>query len=126
MGGLPMTTRSYYDDNFGFYEIESEDDVAFYHEMERNSVRKRCRGCDRMVKIKSDYAYCNSRAEKLERGGARAPMCGMGIGKRERGVDYDDDEGRRCDLFPLLGRVAGKRCDQYVWLFSVLDRNVRP
>ena len=61
--------RTYYDDNFGFYEIESQDDIDFYHEMQRRSVRKKCQGCGRMVKIKPDYGYCNSCCEKLERGG---------------------------------------------------------
>jgi rRNA maturation endonuclease Nob1 len=61
--------RSYYDDNFGFYDIQSEEDIEFYHEMQRQSVRKKCQGCGRMVKIKPDYAYCNSCCEKLERGG---------------------------------------------------------
>jgi hypothetical protein len=61
--------RSYYDDNFGFYDIQDEDDIAFYHEMQRISVRKKCQGCGRMVKIKPDYAYCNSCATRLEQGG---------------------------------------------------------
>lgn len=58
----------YYDDNFGWYEIESEEDIRFYHEMQRNSVVKRCQGCRRKVKIKREYAYCNSCADKIERG----------------------------------------------------------
>jgi rRNA maturation endonuclease Nob1 len=64
-----MPNRSYYDDNFGFYDIQDEDDVRFYNEMQRISVRKKCQGCGRMVKIKPDYAYCNSCADRLERGG---------------------------------------------------------
>ena len=65
-----MTTRkraSYYDDNFGHYEIEDDDDVAFYHEMQRQSVLKKCQGCGREVRLKPDYAYCNSCATKIER-----------------------------------------------------------
>ena len=61
--------RSYYDDNFGFYDIQSEEDIEFYHEMQKVSVRKKCQGCGRMVKIKPDYAYCNSCADRMERGG---------------------------------------------------------
>ena len=60
--------RSYYDDNFGFYEIESEEDIEFYHEMQRQSVWKKCAGCGRKVKLKPDYGYCNSCANKMERG----------------------------------------------------------
>lgn len=58
----------YYDDNFGCYEIESEDDVAFYHQVQRENVRKKCGGCGRMVKIRPEYGYCNSCADKRERG----------------------------------------------------------
>jgi hypothetical protein len=67
--GPKMTGRTYYDDNFGFYEIESEEDIEFYHQMQRMSVRKKCKGCGRMVKIKRDYAYCNACATRLEQGG---------------------------------------------------------
>jgi hypothetical protein len=60
---------TYYDDNYGFYDIESEEDVTFYHETQRQSVQKKCAGCGRSVKIKREYAYCNTCADKLERGG---------------------------------------------------------
>jgi rRNA maturation endonuclease Nob1 len=60
---------TYYDDNFGFYEIESDEDIEFYHRVQRESVRKKCRGCGKIVKIRPEYAYCNSCADKLERGG---------------------------------------------------------
>jgi len=60
--------RNFYDDNYGHYEIRDEDDVAFYHETQRRSVRKTCQGCGREVRIKPDYAYCNSCADKIERG----------------------------------------------------------
>jgi hypothetical protein len=59
---------TYYDDNFGHYDIRDEDDIEFYHEMQRQSVRKKCRGCGRMVKIRRDYVYCNSCCECLEQG----------------------------------------------------------
>lgn len=58
----------YYDDNFGHYNIETEDDVEFYWSMQRQSVTKKCHGCGRMVKIKRDYAYCNSCADAREQG----------------------------------------------------------
>lgn len=58
----------YYDDNFGHYNIESDEDVEFYHQMQRLSVEKLCKGCNRMVRIKRDYAYCNSCAEEREHG----------------------------------------------------------
>lgn len=58
----------YYDDNFGFYEIESQDDIDFYHEMQKRSVSKICKGCGRRVRIQPSYAYCNSCADKREKG----------------------------------------------------------
>jgi hypothetical protein len=61
--------RSYYDDNYGHYDIQDQDDVDFYFQTQKQSVRKKCQGCGRMVRIKPDYAYCNSCADKLERGG---------------------------------------------------------
>jgi len=59
---------TYYDDNYGHYEIEDQDDVDFYHQVQRESVYKTCSGCNRRVKIKPDYAYCNSCATKIEQG----------------------------------------------------------
>jgi len=59
---------TYYDDNFGHYNIESQDDVDFYFETQSKSVRKKCAGCGRMVKIKPEYAICNSCADKAEQG----------------------------------------------------------
>ena len=61
-------TRSYYDDNFGHYEIESEEDIEFYHKIQAQSVWKRCDGCKKRVKIMPHYGYCNACATKLENG----------------------------------------------------------
>jgi len=61
--------RSYHDDNYGCYEIRDQDDVDFYFETQRASRRKKCQGCGRMVKIRPEYAYCNSCADRIERGG---------------------------------------------------------
>jgi len=58
----------YYDENYGWYDIECEEDVEFYRLTQRESIRKKCEGCNRMVKIRSDYAYCNSCADKVEKG----------------------------------------------------------
>jgi rRNA maturation endonuclease Nob1 len=41
----------------------------FYRSVQRRSVRKRCQRCKRMVRILPDYAFCNSCADKIERGG---------------------------------------------------------
>ena len=59
---------TYYDDNYGHYDIENEEDVEFYHHIQQTNVRKKCQGCGRMVCIQPQYAYCNSCTEKIERG----------------------------------------------------------
>ena len=59
---------SYYDDNYGHYKIESDEDVEFYHQVQRNSVTKTCSCCGRKVRIQSHYDKCNSCADKIERG----------------------------------------------------------
>lgn len=61
-----MTT--YYDDNYGHYEIRDQDDIDFYHRTQKESVRKKCKGCGKTVNIKREYAYCNSCADKREKG----------------------------------------------------------
>ena len=60
--------RSYYDDNYGHWDIHDQDDVDFYFETQRKSVKKTCQGCGRKVKLRRVYAYCNSCADKIERG----------------------------------------------------------
>ena len=59
---------SYYDDNYGWYEIDGPEDVEFYHRTQKESVWKKCQACGRRVKIKPDYGICNSCADKRERG----------------------------------------------------------
>ena len=62
-------SRSYYDDNYGHWEgMDDPDMVSFYHETQKQSKRKKCQGCGRMVRIKPDYAYCNACADKVEQG----------------------------------------------------------
>lgn len=59
----------YYDDNFGAWEdMDDPDNRAFYDQVQKTNVRKKCQGCGRMVRIQPQYAYCNSCADKLERG----------------------------------------------------------
>ena len=58
----------YYDDNFGWYEIESEEDVEFYFENQKKSVKKKCSICGREVKILPQYDKCNSCTDKIEKG----------------------------------------------------------
>ena len=71
-GGGRLT---YYDDNFGHWEgmddpnhPDYEANRAFYEQVREESVEKECAGCERKVRLRPDYGYCNSCAEKLERG----------------------------------------------------------
>ena len=60
---------SYYDDNFGHWEgMDDPGMVDFYHKVQRESVRKKCKRCGQWVRIRPEYAICNSCADKLERG----------------------------------------------------------
>ena len=58
----------YYDDNFGWYDIESQEDIDFYHRVQAESVEKECDACGQTVRLRPDYAICNSCADKLEAG----------------------------------------------------------
>jgi hypothetical protein len=60
--------KTYYDDNYGVYDIRDQDDVDFYFQTQKQSKRKKCQGCSRMVRIKPEYAYCNSCADRIEQG----------------------------------------------------------
>jgi len=63
-----MSRPSYYDDNYGHYEIQDEDDVEFYHAVQKQSVMKKCAGCGRKVKLRPDYAICNACVTRAEQG----------------------------------------------------------
>tara|TARA_Y100000310_G_scaffold344035_1_gene454678 strand:- start:1074 stop:1265 length:192 start_codon:yes stop_codon:yes gene_type:complete len=58
----------FFDDNFGFYEIEDEEDIHFYYHIQNTNVKKKCEGCGQIVNIQSHYAYCDGCATKRERG----------------------------------------------------------
>lgn len=61
-------SRSYYDDNYGHYDIQDEDDVEFYRSVQRRSVLKKCVGCRKKKLLLPEYAYCDSCATKIENG----------------------------------------------------------
>lgn len=63
---------TFYDDNFGFWEDmdgpDGEENREFYSRVQKTNVRKKCKGCNRWVRIQPHYAYCNSCADKIEKG----------------------------------------------------------
>ena len=60
--------KSYYDSNFGHWDMNDGDDVDFYHDVQSRSVTKTCQGCGHRVKLLPQYGYCNSCATKIEQG----------------------------------------------------------
>ena len=65
---MSKRNATYCDDNFGVWDIQDDSDLDFYHQVQRESVVKKCQGCGRRVKLRPDYGYCNSCADKRERG----------------------------------------------------------
>jgi rRNA maturation endonuclease Nob1 len=60
---------TFYDDNYGTWEdMYDEDNIEFYQRTQATNVRKKCQGCGRIVRIQPQYGYCNSCADKRERG----------------------------------------------------------
>ncbi len=59
---------SFYDDNYGKWDIEDEEDLEHYYKVQRENITKTCIGCGQQVHIKPEYDVCNSCAEARERG----------------------------------------------------------
>lgn len=60
---------SYFDDNFGQWDgMDDPDMVEFYHQVQKKSVEKICRGCGRKVRILPQYDICDGCATRLENG----------------------------------------------------------
>lgn len=58
-----------YDDNFGHYDNADDPETRdFYDRVQKESVWKKCQACGRRVKLRPDYAICNSCATKREQG----------------------------------------------------------
>lgn len=60
---------TYADDNFGNWEIETDEDLEHYRAVCAESVWKKCDACGNQVKLKPDYGICDSCCRILERGG---------------------------------------------------------
>lgn len=60
---------TYYDENFGVWsDMDEEGMVEFYHQVQRESVQKVCKQCGETVRIRRQYAICNSCADANEKG----------------------------------------------------------
>ena len=59
----------YYDDNFGTWDGMEDDDMRdFYQRVQDTNIIKECLGCERTVSIQPQYGYCNTCADKREKG----------------------------------------------------------
>ncbi len=57
----------YYDDNFGEWQnMDEEGMVEFYHQVQRDSVLKKCQQCGEQVRIRKSYVICGSCADANE------------------------------------------------------------
>ena len=63
-------TISYYDDNFGHWDMDDDlkNNTEFYDYVQKKSVKKKCKRCERTVRILPDYAYCDPCSTAIEMG----------------------------------------------------------
>ena len=60
----------YHDDNFGNWDgMDEPEMVEFYHQVQRESIRKVCSQCGRTVRLRPQYDICGSCADNNEMGG---------------------------------------------------------
>jgi hypothetical protein len=57
-----------YEDNFGFWDIDGEEEQAFFEEVQRQSVQTNCERCERCVRLVRNKTLCASCASALECG----------------------------------------------------------
>jgi hypothetical protein len=64
-----MSTPDLYDDNFGHWHDEGDEEtLAFYRQVQAESVEKVCVICGRTVRLRPQYDKCNDCCERIERG----------------------------------------------------------
>jgi hypothetical protein len=69
-----------YEDNFGFWEIDCRDELAFFADVQSRSVGARCQRCKRSVRLMPTKTICAPCVSALE--------CGAPASMKE----YDHDE----------------------------------
>ncbi len=57
-----------YDDNFGFWDIDEEEEQAFFDYVQRQSVQRTCERCERCVRLIPPKTICASCVTALEYG----------------------------------------------------------
>jgi hypothetical protein len=64
-----------YEDNFGFWDLDDPEELAFFDHVRRQSVRMVCKRCERIVCLMSPKIFCAPCASALE--------CGAPISMRD-------------------------------------------
>jgi hypothetical protein len=57
-----------YDDSFGFWDIDGQEEQAFFEYVQRQSVQKACDRCERRVRLMPPKTLCASCVAALECG----------------------------------------------------------
>jgi hypothetical protein len=57
-----------YEDNFGFWDIDGQEEQAFFEDVRRQSVQKTCDRCERPVRLIPSKTLCASCVTALECG----------------------------------------------------------
>ena len=47
-----------YEDNFGFWDIDGQEEQAFFEDVRRQSLQKTCARCDRKVRLIASKTLC--------------------------------------------------------------------
>ena len=68
MGGAQMGV---YEDNFGFWDIDEPEELAFFEHVQRQSVFIACERCERSVRLISSKTLCATCVSALECGAQR-------------------------------------------------------
>ncbi len=107
-----MTSPSYYDDNFGHWDperMEDPDAQEYYHQVQAESIWKRCVGCGGLFKLRPEYHICNNCCEKVE--------CGM---------DLDDPVllDPKIDM-ELQVRIAKQGVEDAIRALDIIKRQVK-
>ena len=57
-----------YEDNFGFWNLDEPEELAFFHHVQRQSVRAVCKRCEGVVRLMPPKIFCAPCASALECG----------------------------------------------------------
>jgi hypothetical protein len=57
-----------YDDNFGFWDIDGQEEQAFFEYVQRQSTQKTCDRCEQQVRLMPSKTICASCVTALEYG----------------------------------------------------------